>query len=150
DLQGHPGREVSRRLQRSHHRSPRRAEDRREADQSGPVALGRRANQLEPAARDLCRRCEVHAWSGSGPAGCRSDVLPAGTRADPGRRADHAAARVRRRGPRWIEDSRVADANRVGALRDVGSGPGRTAMTPTTLTAGTDLTTVRADFPILS
>ena len=39
-------------------------------------------DQLEPAARDLCRRCEVHAWRGDRPARRRGDVLSAGARPD--------------------------------------------------------------------
>ena len=40
-LQGHPGRQGQGGLQRPDHRPPRRAEDRREADQPGAAAVGR-------------------------------------------------------------------------------------------------------------
>ena len=42
-LQGHPGRQGEGRVQRPHHRPPRRAEDRRQADQPRAAAVGRGA-----------------------------------------------------------------------------------------------------------
>ena len=80
-LQGHPGRQGQGRLQRSHHRPARCAEDRLEADQPRAAAVRRGDDQLEPAARDFRRRCEVHAWCGGRAARRRGDVLPAGARA---------------------------------------------------------------------
>ena len=68
DLQGHPRRSVARGLQRQDHRAPRRAEDRREADEQGAAAVGRREHQLEARARDLRQRRQVHARRGHRPA----------------------------------------------------------------------------------
>jgi hypothetical protein len=66
DLQGHARRRPTSAAACSTARSlvmdgPGRAEDRREADQPGAAAVGRRDDQHQAAARDLRRRREVHA-----------------------------------------------------------------------------------------
>ena len=121
DLQGHPGRQGEGGVQRPHHRPHRRAEDRRQADQPRAAAVGRRDDQLEPAARDLRGRREVHARRGGGAARRRGDVLPAGPRADAHRGARHAAARVCRRSARRPEDSGAARADRDEFLHRAGA-----------------------------
>ena len=75
-------------VQRPHPRPAGRAEDRRQADQPGAAAVGRRAGQLQPAARDLRRRREVHARRRRRPARRRRALLPAGAR-------PHAATQAR-------------------------------------------------------
>ena len=79
----------ARRLQRQDHRPPGRAEDRRQADQPEPAALGRRADRHQAAARDLRRRREVHARRGGRPARRRGALLPARARARATRGARH-------------------------------------------------------------
>ena len=80
-LQGHPRRSRARRLQRQDHRPPRRAEDRRQADQSRAAALRGRADQHETAARDLRERRQVHARRRGRAARRRGDLLSALARA---------------------------------------------------------------------
>ena len=80
-LQGHPRRQGPRDLQRQDHRPSGRAEDQREADQPRAAALGRSVDQHQAAARDLCRRREVHARRGDRAARRGRDLLPARPRA---------------------------------------------------------------------
>jgi len=54
-LQGHPGRQRQRCVQRQDHRASGRTEDRCQTDEQGAVALRRRHHQHQAAARDLCR-----------------------------------------------------------------------------------------------
>ena len=60
-LQGRPRRPGPRRLQRAGGGAPRRAEDRRRADEPEPAPLPRGARALDPAARDPGRRRQVQA-----------------------------------------------------------------------------------------
>ena len=109
------------RLQRQDHRAHRRAEDRREADQSRAAALGQRDDQHQAAARDLCRRREVHARRGHRSARRRRDFLPPGSRPDLSRGARHADSRFCRRDPRSRQDRAAARGARSGALRTAGA-----------------------------
>ena len=124
-LQGHPGRQRQGGVQRPHHRPPRRAEDRLEADQPRAAAVGRRDHELEPAARDLRRRREVHARGGGRAAGRRGDVLPAGPRAEREGRARHADPRLRGRGARAHCHSAAAGAAGARAVPAARARPGR-------------------------
>ena len=73
-------------------------------------------DQLEPAARDLRRRREVHARRGGGAARRRGDVLPAGARPDARpRRATCCCTRLPAKCSR-AEDSGAARADRADAL----------------------------------
>ena len=98
------------RVQRQDRRSPGCAEDRREANQPGAAAVGQRIDQYQAAARNLCRRCEVHARRGDWPARRGRDLLPARARAELFRGARHADPRFCRRYPGSckVEPLRVA------------------------------------------
>jgi hypothetical protein len=66
-VQGRARWPVTRRVQRKGVRRPDRAEDGRQADEQHVALVGQGADRHEAAARDLRRRCEVHAWRDGGP-----------------------------------------------------------------------------------
>ncbi len=79
-LQGHSGGPRPRGVQRQDSGPSGRAEDRRQADQPGAAPERRGAGQHQAAARDLCRRREVHARRGDRSARRGRDVLSARAR----------------------------------------------------------------------
>ena len=76
-VQGHPRRQVARRLQRQDLRPPGRPEDRRQADQQDAAAVRRCDHQHEAAAGNLRRRRQMHARRDGRAARCRIDLLSA-------------------------------------------------------------------------
>ena len=68
DLQGNPERLGARRVQRQGVRLSNRTEDGRQADEQQPAAERSRAHRYEAAARDLRRRCALHARGDGGAA----------------------------------------------------------------------------------
>ena len=102
---------------------PGRAEDRRQADQPCAAALRQRLDQHEAAARDFCRRREVHARRGDRAARRGRDLLPARPGPDVFRGARHADPCVCRRHSRPRQGGTAARGARRRALRAAGEGP---------------------------
>ena len=100
-LQGHPRRAREGGVQRPDSGPPRRAEDRREADEQDAAPLRRRAGQHEAPARDLRQRRQVHARRDGGAAEPRRALLPAdaGHRARRGEEPPGDGVRGRRHEP---------------------------------------------------
>ena len=156
-LQGHPGRQLPRRLPRPGGGAPRRAADgERRAVEPEPAAVGRgRRDRHQAPARDPRRRREAAATARASASSTRRALLPALARhrEEPDARElltrGFASSRSSRALPvdrPWREESRrvVAGASCAAPARIVSPRSGRAARTPIRPGVGR-----RADFPIL-
>src|SRR3989441_5541571 len=143
-LQRDRGRAGSRRVQRPDHRAAGRPADGLEADQQQPPALDRGPRGQPAAARDLRRRCEVHARLDRGPARPDSPLLPAKPWPLAGDRGGHADLRLRRRDP-GPDGAHGA----AGGARPGGEGPPGRPLARGTEGVMLDAARCRADFPLL-